>query len=662
MNWIERITARLGLDVKRAGVSNSQPAVYASASADGRPISSNWSAEKAVSEGLKVNPWVYAAVQRIASNLASVPLVLERQQGDGWEPDSTHEIQGLLNRPNPFMGRQDLSERWVQHMMLAGNALFWLNIVGGKPVELWPIQPDTIKPIQSRAEFIGGYEWKVDSSTKRLLPVAEVAHWMFPDPSDTRWGLSPLQAGAASVDMDQAAARWNRAVLANDGKPPLAVFLGEQLTFAQMKEASALIREQIDGGSVRRILTLGGASKVQPLSLNATDLDFLNGRKYSREEIAAVFGVPAILLSFGEAATYANLDAAKTMLWEDRIVPLLDDLCQGYMGALFPFWGLTEAQYRIRADLSGVRALQANLRTEAEVGKLRAEAFVAMVNAGVPANMAAAAAQVPLKDIPGGDAPRAAQATAPPAAKAARPRFERKDKGDPIDAQLARMDEWTDEARKRVASLLIEQGNAVAAAYASGKPWEQSLSMDDWEALMRAIHTAVLEAEGAVAFTGLLAATTAAGGGGAFDVLADNVVEWIDDHVAVLVKGIDETSRVAVAAQIKQGVEAGESQRDIAKRLRSLHEDWSDYRAATVARTEVAAAFGQAHQASAEQIAEQHDVQLVKVWLATKDARTRDEHAAIDGERVALDAAFSIGVQAPPGGVNCRCVVLYEEG
>jgi SPP1 gp7 family putative phage head morphogenesis protein len=331
------------------------------------------------------------------------------------------------------------------------------------------------------------------------------------------------------------------------------------------------------------------------------------------------------------------------------------------MGALFPFWGLTEAQYRIRADLSGVRALQANLRTEAEVGKLRAETFVAMVNAGVPANMAAAAAQVPLKDIPGGDAPRTAQATAPPAAKAARnPRMERK-AADPVAARLARMDEWTDEARKRVAALLVEQGNAVAAAYASGKPWDTALSMDDWEALMRAIHTAVLEAEGAVAFTGLLAATTAAGGGGAFDVLADNVVEWIDDHVGTLVKGIDETSRVAVAAQIKQGVEAGESQRDIAKRLRSLHEDWSDYRAATVARTEVAAAFGQAHQASAEQIAERHDVQLVKVWLATRDSRTRDEHAAIDGERVALDEAFSIGVQAPPGGVNCRCVVLYSE-
>jgi len=666
---MQRLSAALWpFESKREGtVRNSQAGVFASQGQDGRAISSTWNADKAVDEGLKINPWVYSAVRRVSSSVASVPLVLERRQGDQWTPDPGHEIQALLNRPNPFMGRQDLNERWGQYMLLSGNALVWLNIVGGKPVELWPIHPDTIKPIQSRAEYVSGYEWKVDSSTKRLLPVAEVAHWMFPDPTNPRWGLSPLQAAASAVDMDQAAASWNRAVLRNDGKPPLAIFLNDGLTLAQMREAAGFMREQIDGGSIRKALVMGGASKVQPLSLSASDLDFLNGRRFSREEIAAVFGVPPILLSFGDAATYANLDAAKTALWEDRVVPLLDDLCQGYMGALFPFWNFTEDQYRIRPDLSGVRALQANLKTEAEVLELRAKALASMVAAGVPANMAAQAAQLPLTDIPGGDVPRASAPAAPlpsPAtkARAAPPRFERKDKGDPIEAQLARMDEWSAEIRGRVAALLIDQGNAIAAAYANGKPWEQALSLDDWDALLRAIHTAVIEAEGAVAYTALLAATTAAGGGGTFDVLADNVVAWIDDHVGTMVGGIDETSRVAVAAQIKQGVEAGESQRDIAKRLKALHEDWSDYRANTIARTEVGAAFGQAHQASAEQIAETHDVQLVKVWLATNDSRTRDEHAAMNGEQVALDEAFSNGAQSAPAGVNCRCVTLYEEG
>lgn len=667
MNWIQRLSTALGFapeeEKRAAAVRNSQPAAFASSSMDGRAITTTWNADKAVEEGLKVNAWVYSAIGKVASAVASVPLVLERRAGDNWEPETGHDIQRLLNRPNAFMGRQDLNERWAQHMQLAGNALFWLNIVGGKPVELWPIHPDTIKPVVSRTEFIGAYEWKQDPSTKRLLQVAEVAHWMFPDPAEPRWGLSPLKAAAGAVDLDQAASRWNRNVLANDGKPPLAVFLNDTLTLEQVKQAAAFIREQISGG-IRQALVLGGASKVQPLSLNASDLDFLNGRRFSREEIASVFGVPSILLNFGEAATYANLDAAKTMLWEDRVVPLLDDLCQGLMGALFPFWNLTEDTHRIRADLSGVRALQANLKTEAEVGKLRAEAFAALVNAGVPANMAAQAAQLPLADIPGGDQPR--QALAPPGAAAVKalPPMQskgvrqRKDRGDPpesVTERLARLDKWIAEARPRISELLLEQGSAAASAYASGQPWEPELSLDDWQALLEALHVAVIENEGGIGYAELLKVITADGGGGTFDVLADGVTEWIDAHVGDMVKGITETSKTNLRAEIKAGVAAGESEAEIAKRIRVLSDEWSDWRADRIARTEVGSAFGAAHDQAARQIG----VPMTKTWVATGDSRTRDEHAGMDGETVELDDSFSNGASTAPHGVNCRCVTTY---
>lgn len=659
------------LEEKRAAtVKNSAAPVFASTSQDGRPVMSTWNADKAVDEGLKVNTWVYSAVGKVAGAVASVPLVLERRRGDSWEPEPGHDIQRLLNRPNAFMGRQDLHERWAQHMCLAGNALFWLNVVGGKPVELWPVHPDTIKPIASRAEFISGYEWKMDPSTKRVLQVAEVAHWMFPDPSDLRWGLAPLKAAAGAVDLDQAAARWNRAVLANDGKPPFAVLLGgpsdRGLTQQEMQQAGAFVREQVDGGSIRKALILGNARAVAPLSMNATELDFLNGRRFSREEIGAVFGVPDILLNFGKETTYANGEGAKTHFWEDRVVPLLDDLCQGYMGALFPFWGLTEDTHRIRADLSGVRALQANLKTEAEVGKLRAEAFKTLVDAGVPPNMAAQEVGLKAQDIPGGDQPR--QALAPPGAaavKAAAPMQskgvrQRKDRGDPpesVTERLARLDKWIAEARPRISELLLEQGSAAASAYASGQPWEPELSLNDWQALLEALHVAVIENEGGIGYAELLKVITTDGGGGTFDVLADGVTEWIDAHVGDMVKGITDTSKTNLRAEIKAGVEAGESTADIAKRIRVLSDEWSDWRADRIARTEVGSAFGAAHDQAARQIG----VPMVKTWVATGDSRTRDEHRdVLNGQTVDIDEPFSNGAMTAPNGVNCRCVTIYQ--
>lgn len=663
MNLFERAgRAALSIAVKLAGAAlprNSQPAIHVSASQDGKAIYTDWSAEKAIREGQKANAWVFTAISKVSTGLASIPLVLEQRNGDNWEARPEHELQSLLNRPNPFMARQDMQERWAQHMLLAGNALWWLNIAGGKPVELWPIQPDQINPIASRADFISGYEWKVTAQDKRVLPSAEVAHWMFIDPSNPRWGLAPIQAAAGAIDLDQAASRWNRAVLANDGKPPLAVILESSLPIEQARAAAALMREQIDGGSIRQALVLGGTSKVQPLSLSATDLDFLNGRRFSREEIGAVFGVPGVLLHAGESATYANLEAAKLILWEDRIVPMSDDLTQGLMMSLFPYWQLDPSQWRIRADLSGVRALQGNLKTEAETGKLKAEAYKALVEAGVPPNMAAAAMGLALEDIPDGDVPRQQAPPAQAIAAKSRRLLEFKSDTREITSRLERMDAWTEEVRGKVSQLLLDQGDNVVAAYVAGGDWEGELSPDDWKALLEAIHTTVIESEGALAYNATLKAIKRTGGG-LFDVLADGVTEWVDGHVGDMVAGITDTSKAVLKGEITAGIEAGESIADIAKRLKATSESWSDARAMLIARTETASAFGAAHQLAAEQVVADFDVQMVKTWRSARDSRVRPDHRELDGETVPIDEPFSNGLMQP-GEPNCRCVVLYGE-
>lgn len=653
MSVSERILGLFGLERKRAFTSS--PLTHAAY--DGQAVYSDWSAEKAIREGLKASTWVYSSVNKVSTAIASVPLVLEKQKGEGWEPDPAHPLQALLNRPNPFMARQDMTERWAQHMQLAGNALWWVNVVQGVPRELWPIMPDTITPIASRREYISGYRWRLNGTEERIMKREEISHWQFADPSNPRWGLSPLQAAAGAVDLDVAANRWNRAVLNNDGKPPLAIFLSEQLAISQMREAAGLIRDQIDGNSIRKALVLGGATKVQPLSLNATELDFLNGRKFSRDEIAAVFGVPSMLLHAGEGVTYANLEAAKLILWEDRVVPLLDDYTSGLELALFPFFGLA-GTHRIHADLSGVRALQANMKTEAEVGKLRAETFRTFVEAGVPANQAATAAEVPLVKIPGGDAPR--QLPQLPQTK----RLETKaadDEAAQVAARLVRMDAWSEEVRVRVSKLLLEQGKAVVAAYADGLGVAGALSLDDWRDLLSAVHTSVIEAEGKVAYSEVLRAITANGTGGTFDVLADGVTEWIEAHVGDSIQYIDETTKTLLRAEIAAGVEAGEGSAQISRRLRALHEDWATGpRAKLVAVTETGSAFNAAHQLNAEQMAAEFGVTLVKTWRSASDSRVRPEHRELNGETVPIDEPFSNGLMQP-GEPRCRCVALYTE-
>ena len=94
-------------------------------------------------------------------------------------------------------------------------------------------------------------------------------------------------------------------------------------------------------------------------------------------------------------------------------------------------------------------------------------------------------------------------------------------------------------------------------------------------------------------------------------------------------------------------------------------------RAERIARTELATARNAAQFDAAEQVAETGE-RVTKVWLAAHDERTRDAHAAADGQTVDLDEPFDVGGEALmyPGDrengsagnvIACRCSVSYVE-
>ena len=97
-------------------------------------------------------------------------------------------------------------------------------------------------------------------------------------------------------------------------------------------------------------------------------------------------------------------------------------------------------------------------------------------------------------------------------------------------------------------------------------------------------------------------------------------------------------------------------------------------RGETIARTETLKALNAGRQEALDQLIENpnNDVQsqdVVRAWDATSDSRTRETHAAADGQVVPQGEAFTVGgysmmypgdtsLGAPAGEtVNCRCVV-----
>ena len=133
-------------------------------------------------------------------------------------------------------------------------------------------------------------------------------------------------------------------------------------------------------------------------------------------------------------------------------------------------------------------------------------------------------------------------------------------------------------------------------------------------------------------------------------------------------KEIDETkdeawNKKAINSQILQGILQGESIPKIAGRLQNVT-NMNEAAAIRNARTMTTAAEN-GGRFDAMKEAEEKGIVYEKQWLATADDRTRETHAAIDGESVPLDDTFSNDLEYPgdPMGdasevYNCRCTMV----
>jgi SPP1 gp7 family putative phage head morphogenesis protein len=156
--------------------------------------------------------------------------------------------------------------------------------------------------------------------------------------------------------------------------------------------------------------------------------------------------------------------------------------------------------------------------------------------------------------------------------------------------------------------------------------------------------------------------------GVSFNLVDERTIRNLVTNGRIPFKEIDETkdeawNKKAINSQILQGILQGESIPKIAGRLQNVT-NMNEAAAIRNARTMTTAAEN-GGRFDAMKEADEKGIVYEKQWLATADDRTRETHAAIDGESVPLDDTFSNDLEYPgdPMGeasevYNCRCTMV----
>tara|TARA_R110000765_G_scaffold10551_1_gene32555 strand:- start:1713 stop:3101 length:1389 start_codon:yes stop_codon:yes gene_type:complete len=273
--------------------------------------------------------WLFAVVDRIASSAAAVPWQLFRAQpgGEAAKVDKS-PVLDLWTSVNPFYTRHEFIETSIQHFELTGE-IWWLIVRnrGGRPVELWNIRPDRIRPIPSSKNFVAGYVYSI-GQTQIPLEVKDVIFIRRPSPIDPYRGIGTVQSMMMDLGSEQMSAQWTRNFFQNGATPGGILQFDEGMSDQDFERLVTRWSEQHQGvANAHRVAVLERGKWVDR-KYSVRDMQMEQLRKLNRDIIFGAFGVPSSVMGITESVNRANAEAGDVLFGRYLLKPRLERIKQ----------------------------------------------------------------------------------------------------------------------------------------------------------------------------------------------------------------------------------------------------------------------------------------------------------------------------------------------
>jgi HK97 family phage portal protein len=241
---------------------------------------------------------VWAAVQLIAGNVGSLPLMHYRRKGerpsDREQATDTKLYRLLHDEPNSEMAASTFFETLQTHVLLWGNAFAEILRDGsGRIASLYPIEPWRVSAVRQNG-LAGELLYRIAQRDGKdaLLTTSEILHV----PGLTTngvWGISVLRHARESLGLTMATEQFSASFF---GKGSTASgILSHPGTLTPAQEGT--LRTSLEGRHqgverAHQFIILQGGMKFEQLSMSARDSQFLQQRQFQLSEVARWFNVP----------------------------------------------------------------------------------------------------------------------------------------------------------------------------------------------------------------------------------------------------------------------------------------------------------------------------------------------------------------------------------
>lgn len=275
------------------------------------PITSNGGGMPMNSDSAMRISTVYACIKILSETLGSVPLNLYKQLTRGKEKDITNPRYRLMHdAPNDWQTSIEFLEMLQSHAALRGNG--YAEIISGvrNPIEqLIPLNPDRVRVELLLRQKTFRYVYSDPVGDVRVIPKENMMH-IRGLTLDGYTGLSPIDYERETFMLSMKATRYQNNVMTNDGQSPIALqYPGRFKDQEHRKSFANQWSEATTGKNRGKTPVLEDGMTVQKLGLTNREIQYIESRKFTREEIAGIFRIPLVLLQAGDKAeTYASAE------------------------------------------------------------------------------------------------------------------------------------------------------------------------------------------------------------------------------------------------------------------------------------------------------------------------------------------------------------------
>jgi HK97 family phage portal protein len=272
--------------------------------------------QSSASNSYMKNVVVYRCVNMIASAASHVPLEV-----------SESKLQRIFQHPNKEQTNFDFLYNIVANNLLFGNTFIFLDNASMKILD--SEQVNIVH--EENSEEALGYTFSQDEDS-RVFQRDQVLHIKQYNPNSSLYGLPCTRAAEESIKLYDMTVKWNNSLLANGARPSGALIVKDGIF---SNDQFTRLRDQLDDkytGSLNsgRPLLLEGGIEWKEMGINPKDMDFIQSKNSAARDIALAFGVPPQLLGIQGDNTYSNMQEARLALWEETIIPILDQISDGF--------------------------------------------------------------------------------------------------------------------------------------------------------------------------------------------------------------------------------------------------------------------------------------------------------------------------------------------